>query len=679
MKLSQYAAVLATVVVSVAQAGGIQGDTATPLDPVSVTGTAGSADSATQGTVLSAQFDHRPRLRAAELLEVVPGLIVTQHSGGGKANQYFLRGFNLDHGTDFATTVLGMPVNLPTHGHGQGYTDLNFVIPELVSSLRYRKGPYYAENGDFASAGSAQIDYFSVIERPFIEAGLGADSYGRVLGVGSFKTGGGDLLYALELARQDGPWEVPEDLRRLNAVLRYTRGNASVTAMAYDNRWTATDQIPLRAVRSGMLDRFGSLDASDGGESNRYSLSASWQRRNEETATQVHAYFVRSALDLFSNFTYFLDDPADGDQFEQVDVRNILGFSLDHTWHREWFGRHVHQRAGLQGRRDDIGEIGLHRSVRRQRLSTTRQDEVVQGSLGAHYSLDMEWLPWLRTVTGVRADFYEFDVDSDIAANSGVADDHLYSPKFALVLGPWAHTEFFLNAGRGFHSNDARGTTITFDPADPALTTPARHVDALVRSEGYEVGVKALWLEGLQTSLALWRLDLESELLFVGDAGNTEASRPSRREGIEFANYWTPTHGVIVDADLAVSRARFTDSGAAGDRIPGSIERTASVGVTAEAGNWSGGLRLRYFGPRPLIEDDSVRSSTSTLVSLRLGYRLSPRIQLAMDALNLFDREVSDIEYFYESQLAGEPAAVADVHLHPAEPRTLRLSLRGHF
>lgn len=681
------AATLAWLVTSgSAWAGGIQSDVATVLDPVEVSGAAlaGSADSATQGTVMAAQLENRPLLRSGELLEVVPGLIVTQHSGGGKANQYFLRGFNLDHGTDFSTTVAGMPVNLPTHAHGQGYSDLSFVIPELVSLIRYRKGPYYAEVGDFASAGSAEMQYVDRVDATLVDASLGQDGYQRLLAADSARAGSGTVLYALEYSHQDGPWDVPEDLRRLNGVLRYSldtdSGHYGVTLMGYDGRWTSTDQIPQRAVADGSLGRYGSLDPSDGGESHRYSLSLDWQRGDDIAATQANAYFIRYALSLFSNFTYFLDDATNGDQFEQADQRSIAGFNLSHEWHGHLAGRHLHQRVGVQLRHDDIGAVGLFHTRERQRLSNTREDEVMQTSGGAFYSADIEWLPWLRSVAGLRADAYRFEVNSSIAANSGTATDHRYSPKLSLIFGPWAKTEFFANAGRGFHSNDARGTTITLDPSDPSLATPAQRVDPLVRTVGYEIGAKTLLVPGLQSSLSLWRLELDSELLFVGDAGNTEPSRPSRREGIEWANYYSPHSGLIFDADAALSRARFTDGDPSGNRIPGSIERTASIGVSlSDLGNFFGGLRLRYFGPRPLIEDNSVRSSSSTLVNLRVGYHLSPSFQLALDAFNLFDREVSDIEYFYESQLAGESAPVEDVHFHPVEPRSLRLSVQGRF
>lgn len=685
-RASYSTATLMLVAVGNAVAGGIQSDVTAVLDTVEVSGSAlpGSADSATQGIVLAAQLENRPLLRTGELLEVVPGLIVTQHSGDGKANQYFLRGFNLDHGTDFATTVAGMPVNLPTHAHGQGYSDLNFVIPELVSLIRYRKGPYYAVTGDFSSAGSAQMQYVDTLDAVRVDASLGDYGYRRLLGANSSALGSGNLLYALELAQQDGPWDVPENQRRINGVLRYTHdadsGHYGITLMGYDGRWTSTDQIPERAVSAGTLDRYGSLDPSDGGLSHRYSLSLDWQRGDERQATQANAYFIRYGLQLYSNFTYFLDDASNGDQFEQADQRSIAGFNLSHEWHGDLAGRHVHQNVGLQLRYDGIGNVGLYRTRARERLSTTREDEVAQGSAGLHYSADIEWLPWLRSIAGLRADAYRFDVDSSIAANSGTASDHRYSPKLSLVFGPWAQTELFANAGRGFHSNDARGTTITLDPSDPTLSTPAQRVDPLVRSTGYEFGAKTLIVPGLQSSLSLWRLDLDSELLFVGDAGNTEPSRPSRRQGIEWANYYSPRAGLILDADAAWSRARFIDDDAAGDRIPGAIERTASLGVSVEdLAGFFGGLRLRYFGPRPLIEDDSVRSASSTLLNLRAGYVLTPQLRIALDVFNLLDRQVDDIEYFYESRLQGESTGVEDQHFHPAEPRGLRLSMQGRF
>jgi len=674
------------------QAGGLQGAPITELEPVIVTALAQGeatplARSASSGTATAEQLENRPRLRTGELLEVVPGLIVTQHSGDGKANQYFLRGFNLDHGTDFRTTVAGMPVNLPSHGHGQGYTDLNFVIPELVETVRYSKGTYDAAEGDFATAGAARLEFFSRLPQGFVQAEYGENQYQRLVAAQDFSLAGGTTLLGLEASHQDGPWQVPEDTGKLNLFARHTRslgqGMLAATALFYRNDWTSTDQIPLRAVQTGTLDRFGSLDDSTGGNTQRSSFSLDYSQRSEASNWRASAYVVDYELQLFSNFTYFLDNPVDGDQFEQADDRRYGGITLDYERHGEWLGRHVHHQLGSELRYDDIGGVGLYKTAQRQRLSTVREDGVQQTALGLNYSSTVFWNNWFRSTAGLRFDHYDFKVRSDHAANSGRADDALVSPKLSLAFGPWQHTELFLNAGVGFHSNDARGTTATIDPANG---DPVDKVDPLVRGRGAEIGLLTRLLPALQTSLTFWGLKLDSELLYIGDAGNTEASRPSQRSGIEFANYWTPVKGVIVDADLAYSRARFDDGDpdGVGRNIPSAIERTASLGVVLNDDNqlvrgFFGGARLRYFGSRPLIESNSIRSQSSTLVNLRGGYVFNPRLRLAVDVFNVFDRKVSDIDYFYSSQQQGEATPVDDLHFHPAEPRTVRAALIARF
>lgn len=643
-------------------------------------GLAGAADAASQGTVDEEQLEHRPLLRPAEVLEVIPGLVVTQHSGTGKANQYFLRGFNLDHGTDFAVHVDGMPLNLPSHGHGQGYADLNFMIPELVEHIHYRKGPYYADEGDFSAAGAAHVHIKNAFSANFADLQAGSFGYRRGLFGGSTAVGDGALLGALEVGRQDGPWENPEGLRRLNGVLRYSSGDDrngfSVTAMGYSARWSSTDQVPVRAVDSRQLGRFGAVDPTDGGQASRHSLSAQWAKGDANSSTRASAYLVRSDLRLFSNFTYFLNDPVNGDQFEQVDRRTIAGGQASHTWHGLIAGREVEHTAGGELRDDDIPEVSLHGTVARRRLSTVRSDSVRETMKSLYYLASVTWTPWLRSIAGLRGDWLDYRVQSDNALNSGSGAASLVSPKISLVFGPWNDVEYFVNAGRGFHSNDVRGATISVDPASGA---PAQRVSPLVRARGAEVGLRAAPFKGLQTSLALWRLDIDSELLFAGDAGTTEPSRPSRREGIEWGNYFKLSPAVTADFDLNLSRARFTDADPAGNHIPGAAARTASAGLTYASGRWTGGLRLRYFGPRPLIEDDSQRSGASLLVNAKAGYSITKQMRLGLEVLNLFDRQVDDITYFYESRLRSEAAGVFDKHFHPAEPRTVRVSLLLQF
>lgn len=654
----------------------------------------GIAAAGSEGVVAKERVAALPLLRPAEALELVPGMIATQHSGDGKANQYFLRGFNLDHGTDFRTTVAGVPVNMPTHAHGQGYTDLNFLIPELVERVRYRKGPYYADEGDFSSAGAAHLDYARKLDDTLASLTYGSGQYGRALLAGSPDFAHGNLLYALEWSHNDGPWQVAEHYRKRNGVLRYSEGTRhdgwSVTAMAYAAEWTATDQIPKRAVEGGRLKRFGSLDPSSGGTTHRFSLAADWAQRSADSQRRANVWALDYALDLYSNFSYCAADIAasggcaNGDQFKQKDHRRAGGFAASHTAYARWGAFDVENTFGTDGRFDRIRPVGLYATTARQVSAVTREDEVDQQSLALYAQNHIHWLPWLRTQLGLRADHYRFDVRSKVPENSGKRSDAMLSPKFTAIFGPWAETELYANWGRGFHSNDARGSTIRVDPVTrldvDADGNPIRRVDPLVRSTGYELGLRSKPTAGWQTTVALWRLDLASELLFVGDAGITEASRPSRRQGIEWNNLWSVNHWLSFDADLSLSHARFRDSDPAGRHIPGAVASTANLGMTVDAlGSWFGALRLRYFGPRPLIEDNSIQSASTTLANLRVGYRLDPRTTLALDVFNLFDRKASDIDYWYESQLAGEPAPVNDIHFHPAEPRSFRLTLTHRF
>jgi len=648
----------------------------------------GVADSANQGTVTARQLENRPLLRTGELLEAVPGLIVTQHAGDGKANQYFARGFNLDHGTDFRTTVMGMPVNLPTNAHGQGYSDLNFVIPELISTIAYKKGTYYAEEGDFSAVGAASFDYVKQMERGLLSVEAGQHRFHRALVANSTPLAGGTLLYALERAGQDGPWDTPEDYQRTNGVLSasWSRGDDDVriTAMGMHSSWNSTDQVPQRALAAGLIGRYGALDPSDGGETSRYSLAADWTRQYADGHSHINAYFIKSRLDLYSNFTYVLDDPVHGDQFHQAESRQIMGLNAERTWQHRLGPVASETAIGVQLRQDRLAPVGLYLSEQRRRLATVREDDVKQRSGALYASNSTTWTPWLRTVAGVRADRYSFDVDSDTAANSGKVDASINSPKLTAIFTPGKHAEVYLNWGRGFHSNDARGITGTVDPrtglAVDADGAAIERATPLVKATGKEAGLRLVGLvPGLQTTIAAWQLDLDSELIFIGDAGTTEAGRPSRRHGVELTNFYTPAKDWIIDANLAWSHARFRDSDPAGDFIPGSISRTASIGLSGESGPWSGGMRLRYFGPRALVEDDAVRSPSSTLVNMKLGYRLAANLKLTVEVLNLLDRRVSDIDYYYESQLPGEAAPVADIHTHPGEMRTLRAGLAWRF
>jgi len=676
MRVSAVWIVVASAGVAWAGAASAQQATLPPIEVISAAPP--SEPAASTHYVPREEIAARPVARTGEVLEAAPGLIVTQHSGEGKANQYFLRGFNLDHGTDLAITVDGMPVNMPTHAHGQGYADTSFIIPELLSGIRVRKGPYYADDGDFATAGALRLDLIDALDRPFVQGTVGSFGYWRGLAAGSTPVSAGRLLGALEVTTYDGPWRRPDDLRRINGLLRYSQGTEldgfSLTGMAYAGRWHSTDQVAARAVSTGLISRFGTLDPTDGGRAQRYSLSGRWARTGDFGTTRISAYAIRSTLDLYNNFTYLLDDPVNGDQFLQRDRRWTFGGEAVHSVPWTLFGRAAETRLGLQTRNDDI-RVGLFRTASRELLSTVREDSIQEHTVGFFTDTTVRPFDWMRLTGGLRADWAGGRVRSDTAANSGSASEWIASPKVGLVLGPWWATEFFLNAGTGFHSNDLRGATIRVDPND--RLTPLSRVPLLVRAKGAEIGVATRAIPGLESRLALFVLTLGSEILFVGDAGTTEASRPSRRIGVEWTNHWRPLPWLGFDLDVSATRARFTDHDGPGRHIPGAPNLVMAAGVTVDQGHgWFGTARLRYFGARPLVEDDSVRSSATALVNARIGYRFANGLQAWLDIFNLFDTKASQIDYFYTSRLPGEPAdGIADRHFHPAEPFALRFTV----
>ncbi len=657
----------------------------TTLDAVEVRANAtdllGVANTATEGTVLREQLEKRTVYRPGELLETVPGLIVTQHSGEGKANQYFLRGFNLDHGTDLRISVDGMLVNKRSHGHGQGWADTNFIIPELAGGIQYQKGPYYADQGDFSSAGSINTKYVNKLPEGILKYGIGQQGYMRGLIANSHEVAGGDVLYAFELMKHNGPWTKKDKYNKFNAVLRYSkdlgRTKFNVMAMGYGGRWHATDQIPERAVRSGLISRLDTLDSSDGGEAHRFSLSGSLEHTSDYGITKVNLYTLHTNLHLFSNFTYFLDDPINGDQFSQRDKRFQSALEVEHGWVNEFAGLNFENKVGFQFQNDVI-ENALLSTRRREVLSTTRRDQIDENSLGIYFQNTVQWLEKLRTVAGVRTDFYWFDVDSRNDANSGKQYDSITNPKFSIILGPWYNTEFYFSYGSGFHSNDARGTVTT---VDPKTGEPVDRVNPLVRQTGFEAGVRTAILPGLQAALSFFRLNSDSELLFVGDAGTTEASRPSKREGLELSAFYKPNKWLTVDVDYALTRARFTDSDPAGNFIPQAIRSVGKAAVAVDhIGPFFGGMQFRYFGKRPLIEDNSVESENIMTLNGQIGYKINKRIKLVLQGFNLLNTHAHTIDYFYTSRLQGEPSeGVADKHFHPIESRSLRFNVVGHF
>jgi len=653
----------------------------------------GLADSATEGTVTAKQLENRPLLRPAEVMESVPGLTVTQHSGDGKANQYFLRGFNLDHGSDFATSVMGMPVNMVSHAHGQGYMDLNFLIPELVGSLRYRKGVYAVDDGDFSSTGSARIDYQRSLAAPFADVSVGEHQYRRALVAGSREHNGLQWLGAAEMAGNNGPWNQPENLRKANGVLRLSSGTASngfsLAVMAYHSTWVASEHVPERAILSGEIGRYGTLVPNDGGITHRNSLSAEWASTGDASAWRGNLWLIDYGLNLFSSASGYISG-AQGDQHEQADQRTVLGGQLEGRFFLGPDWRDTELALGSQLRHDNIGTLGLYNTVDRGRTTTVREDRVRQTATAFYSEAKTQWQPWLRSSVGLRYD----RIDTEVTAtggtfnmsNGGNASASQTSPKLGVVVGPFASTELYANWGRGFHSNDARGAT---SRVDPASGNSIASVPLIVKSTGSELGLRTTPLPGWHSSLSLWQMELASELVFIGDAGITEPRGGSRRHGLEWANYLSPQEGLVIDADLAISQARFNAPINGGNHVPNAIPLSASLAASwdhlGELGRWSSGIRLRYIGAYDLEETGTQKSTAFWLTNLKLGYRLDSQMKLSFDILNLFDRKANDIEYWGGSctRLEGGGCnggnGIDGRLIHPLEPRTLRVGLRVAF
>jgi hypothetical protein len=687
--------------------------TAVDLETVTVVATGVSnMNAASAGDVGQEQILAQPLQRPAALLENIPGLVVTQHSGEGKANQYFLRAFNLDHGTDLAVEVDDMPVNLPSHAHGQGYSDLNFLIPELLADLHYKKGAYYADEGDFATAGTARLDLASTVPRT-LSAGAGADGYRRSLAAGSADVASGTALAAGEYYHNDGPFQVPDDYRRLNGVLRYRRddpqGFFTLTAMAYSGRWHATDQIPAYAVQDGRIDRFGSLNPTDGGDTERYSLSASRVVRGDASQEQFSAYVIRYKLNLWSTFTYYLKDPVYGDQMLQHDDRVVYGGKYSKTWFGALGGVAMTNVLGAQFRLDDIRDVGIFASWRRQPLATTQDAGVTEASAAAYLENTLQWRPWLRSVVGVRADGFDFRVRDKMVGGDGscsLASDPLgcntgrrraaiVSPKAGLVAGPWAQTSFFANLGEGYHSNDARGVTRSGE--NPA----AQPVTPLTRAMSAEVGVRSQIARGWESSLDIFRLRLRSELTFSGDAGSTAPSAASTRTGVEWGNRLHFTSWLSGELNAAFTKARFDHDPVADDlgcgdaapshpclrpvaiigrSIPNSPTDVISAALTARAPRgWFASLRARHVGESALVEDSSARSPAYTTLDAEAGLQAGAHWLAALDVFNLTDVRWNDIEYYYVSRLQNQAMPAAGYVVHPGVPRTIRARLQYQF
>lgn len=634
----------------------------------------GTATSASEGVVGYADLSTRPISRAAELVEVIPGMIATEHSSGGKANQYFLRGFNLDHGTDFGGFIDGVPINQRSHPHMSGYLDLNLLMADLVERVEFKKGVQYAENGDYTSAGSASFVLYDELPDNYVQLRLDPDEY-RLSAAGSWKIGEGTLLVAASHEGGDGAFDLPADLNKNIVYVKYSQplGDAKLRLgfIGYENDWVASDQIPLRAVESGDISRFGFIDPTNGGVSKRYIGSAGLEWDN----ASVLGYVQKSELNLYHNFTHFID-PVLGDQVEQVEDRFSAGLRAQIKHDFDLFGFKAEGRLGADTHFDWLDESSLYRTTARVRTSTISQNAVDVMSADVWGDVTVHWTDRLRTTLGLRADYVDGSVETPVAANEGSDSGVQWSPKINVAYTITDDLEVYAGYGYGFHSNNIIGVVQT---VDPVAGTPVDAPSLFSESRGGEVGVRWEPDSTFNLSAAVFALDFDSELIYVGDAGISEPSDPTQRHGFEVAAFWNPIDWLAFDASYAYSHSRFKDAPSNLDRVPNTVEGVAAAGVTWLPGDgWEGSVRVRYLGPGPLIEDNSVRAPSTTLVNAGISKDFGS-FEVGLDVLNVFDAKDYDMVYFYESQLPGEAAPVEDTHFHPVHPQTVVLSLKAKY
>lgn len=628
----------------------------------------GEAAAASEGGVAGADIEIRPLLRPAELLEATPGLIATQHSGGGKANQYFLRGFNLDHGTDYSVYIDDMPMNFRTHGHGQGYLDVNGLIPETVARIDYRKGPYRADTGDFSFVGSSAITTHDRLD-PFVLVEGGMYGYHRFVAGGSVKAGAGDLLVVGQAKFYDGPWDLPEDFDGYSALLKYSMplgdGEFQASLNVFDATWAPTEQIPERAIGILVPDAYGTLDPTLRGSTERQILTLNYR----SDSWRLTGYLQHYDWDLLSNFTFFLEDPVNGDQLRQYDKRWTYGGRIERTLHVD---DTLSLRIGTELREDSQPRVGLDETIAGVKEFTVGAFDAKETSAGLYAEAVWQPVDRLMIVGGLRGDWYRFRTEAleGESSWSGDAKDHGLFPKIGVNYEVADGIALYANWGEGFHSNDARGAT---NPVDP--------VPGVVEGTMKEVGTR-FERGGLILTGVYWWSSIDSELIYVGDAGAVEPNEASTRHGYEITAFWKPNDWLALDGVWTGSRAHYVGLPEGENYVPGALESAGELGISALFPEWNAAARLRYLGPHPLVEDNSERGEDTLLVNLRTAWTPTNGggWEIYAEVLNLFDSHAHDIDYVYATRFPGEPPeGIEGRNSRVVEPRQLRVGVKKTF
>ncbi|MBO1359997.1 TonB-dependent receptor [Acetobacter sacchari] len=658
----------------------------------------GRAGTASEGSLTSKELHLRPIYRVGQILEAIPGLVVTSHSGEGKANQFLLRGFNLDHGTDLASFVDDIPINGATNAHGQGYTDLNFLMPELLESVDYTKGPFHAAIGDFGVAGSDHMRLAGDIPRQIsLSAGTLGD-YRAYIGGTAHMHNGDRWLGAFAVSHSDGPWRYPDNARSIKATSRYTHGDASngfdATAMFYRGQWRATNDQPLEAMQDGMIGKYGSLDPTDGGFSERYSLSGHYRLSASNWRWVTSAFVSHDRLTLWNDFTHYLDDPVNGDQHSQDETRTTLGGTSTYSRHDVIGGFRTETQFGVQGRYDILYVDRRHTHDRVTLKDCPgslddsddyrcNADNINIGSAAVFVQNTTHWLPWFRSVVGLREDYQAGSDDNLVDGSHTRRRQFLFQPKGSLIFGPWRKTELYLSAGRGYHSNDFRSVVGSYSVGK--FATGSVHVPIMTAATSGEIGVRTTLAPHLNVQAAAFIIDFDSELTYDGDAGVNSPGPASRRQGVELSAQYNPWNWLEFNTDLSFAKARYRTHDPAEYGIPGLYVTNApdfvwSFGAIVDThGPWYGGLQVRWLGGYTLIEDDSLRSKGYQEVNMNVGYRFTRYFNAELSIFNMFNNHGYAAQYAYDYRLTPTSSESTGATGHAIEPISARLTVTTKF
>jgi len=631
-------------------------------------------------TISKIDLNLQPVRSAQDILRTVPGLFIGQHQGGGKAEQIFLRGFDIDHGTDINVTVDGLPVNMVSHAHGQGYADLHFLIPETVRELEVNKGPYATRYGDLATSGSGEFKTLNAMDKNVVKAEYG--SFNTVRGLAMlnllnknqhlFSNKNENFYVAGEYRYTDSYFNRSQHFNRLNFFSKYSGilNNGSFlqfSASTFHSIWDASGQIPQRAIDEGSINRYGSIDPTEGGKTGRTNVTLVHQLPFKNGYFKNQLYYSRYDFNLYSNFTFYLNDSLNGDQIQQGDHRNIFGYNSVLQLNGKLGQKNLTSQFGA-GARYDNSIINLSHTIQRELLNDYVKGKLNQLNAWIYTDENLDLTKHLKLNTGVRLDVYNFDFNNQTYDTaSGQVVKALASPKLNLFYTFNNQAQFFIRSGFGFHSNDARAVVV------------GRLNNTLARALGYETGTTFKPFKKMMVNIALWALHLQSELVYVGDEGIVEAAGRTQRYGIDFGFRYQIWNNWFVDADVNYNHGRLIDEPNDANRIPLAPVFTSIGGISYKKTNGlNGSIRYRYMGNRPAVEDNSIVAKGYTLVDAVINYTLK-KYQLGITIENVLNTQWEEAQFATQSRLQHEPAPVTEIHYTPGTPLAIKGSVTVFF